>query len=692
MGSKAQHQNWRFGLLSRRPPPKPTWEHRPSLAVFGAQTAPIYNAITPSRISTAKTSRRRMRTNSCQHCLLAALMSATLTAAVQSPALADTGAQPRPNILWLTSEDHGPQLGCYGDELATTPHIDALAARGMIYLHCWSNAPVCAPARTTLISGLYANSTGSEHMRSMVPYPRGMKMFPQILREAGYYCTNNAKEDYNLAKPGRVWDESSAKAHWSHRAADQPFFAVFNSQKSHESQLRIRPHRQVHDPARVRVPAYHPDAPEVRQDWAQYYDCVTAADADAGARLKELAEAGLAESTIVFYFADHGPGMPGNKRWPRESGLHVPLIVYIPDVWRQLRPPEYQPGGQSQRLVSFVDFAPTVLSLAGIRPPEWMQGHAFLGKYQAAEQPFLFGFRGRMDERYDLVRCATDGRFVYVRNFRPDKIYGQRIDYLWQTPTTRVWQRWFREGKLNEAQAAFWKTKPVEELYDVTADRDEVHNLASSPEHAETRNRLRSALREHLQQIRDVAFLPEGEMHRRSLGTTPYDLGHDPTRYPFERVYQTAELASSLDDASDAAERSLRAALADADSGVRYWAVLGHLMRGAKSVAADHEQLIALLRDPSPDVQIAAAEALGRYGDEADLRLVSPLLAERVDGSKNDVFTVMAALNAGEALGPKAAAWRQAVLATPAEVAVPDGRFAPYVHRLREHLQRSSDN
>ena len=147
-------------------------------------------------------------------------------------------------------------------------------------------------------------------MRSMVPFPQGKKMYPQLLREAGYYCTNNAKEDYNLAKPGEVWDESSKKAHWRNRPAGQPFFAVFNSEKSHESQIRTRPHTQVHDPAKVRVPAYHPDTPEVRQDWAQYYDGVSEADADAGARLKELADAGLAEETIVFYYADHGSGMP----------------------------------------------------------------------------------------------------------------------------------------------------------------------------------------------------------------------------------------------------------------------------------------------------------------------------------------------------------------------------------------------
>src|SRR6476620_8840843 len=197
-------------------------------------------------------------------------------------------AEPRPNILWLVNEDHGPQVGCYGDAFATTPTFDALAAKGIRYARCWSNAPVCAPARTTLICGLYATSTGGEHMRSKVPVPDGKKMYPQLLREAGYYCTNNAKEDYNVSNPGEVWNESSKKAHWKNRPKGAPFMAVFNSEKSHESQIRTRPHTRVHDPAGVRVPAYHPDTREVRQDWAQYYDGVTAADADAGARLKEL--------------------------------------------------------------------------------------------------------------------------------------------------------------------------------------------------------------------------------------------------------------------------------------------------------------------------------------------------------------------------------------------------------------------
>ncbi len=238
--------------------------------------------------------------------------------------------------------------------------------------------------------------------------PEFMKMYPQFLRERGYYCTNNSKEDYNLTKPGQVWDESSGKAHWKNRQPGQPFFAIFNITVSHESQIRTRPHTLVHDPAQAPLPAYHPDTPEVRHDWAQYYDKVTEMDAQAGQRLKELEEAGLADETIIFFYGDHGSGMPRSKRWPYDSGLHVPLIVHVPDKFRELAPKDYQPGGATDRLVAFVDLAPTLLSLAGVKPPEWMQGHAFLGRFEAPPQKYLFGFRGRMDERYDMVRSVRN--------------------------------------------------------------------------------------------------------------------------------------------------------------------------------------------------------------------------------------------------------------------------------------------
>lgn len=593
-------------------------------------------------------------------------------------------AADRPNILWLTSEDHGPHMGCYGDKYATTPNVDALAAKGMRYLHAWSCAPVCAPARTTIISGLFPPSTGAEHMRSLVPMPAGTKMYPQFLREAGYYCTNNNKEDYNLQKPGQVWDESSGKAHWKNRPPGQPFFAIFNATASHESQLRKRPHQAIHDPAKVRVPAYHPDTPEVRQDWAQYYDTVTEVDAIAGKHLKELEEAGLAEDTIVFYYADHGSGMPRNKRWPCNSGLQMPMVVYFPEKWRSLAPKEYQPGGRSERLVSFVDLAPTLLSIAGIKPPDWMQGHAFAGRYPAAPQPFVYGFRGRMDERYDLVRSVTDGRYVYLRNYLPHLSQGQHVAYQFQTPTTQIWRKLFDEGKLNEAQSIFWKVpKAPEELYDLQSDPDEVRNLAHSPSHQEILKKFRQAQRDLAIKIRDVGFLPEGEIHARSAGGAPYDMGHDDGKYPFKRVFETAELASLL--RPDALPK-LKQAMADPDSAVRYWGTMGVLMRGRTTVNGAKTELRAALKDESPYVRIAAAQALGQYGGSDELAAALPVLADLAPWGRNSVYVSLSALNAIGSLGPKAASLRNEIKSWPAQGPSPDARYNSYVPRLLADL------
>jgi len=593
-------------------------------------------------------------------------------------------AADKPNILWITSEDHGPHMGCYGDTYATTPNVDALAAKGMLFKTAWSCGPVCAAARTTIIAGMYSPSTGGQHMRSMVPFPAGKKMYPQFLREAGYYCTNNSKEDYNLTKPGEIWNESSGKAHWKNRPAGTPFFAIFNSVKSHESQIRKRPHVQIHDPAKVRVPAYHPDTPEVRQDWAQYYDVVTEADADAGKHLKELDEAGLAEDTIVFYYADHGSGMPRSKRWPCDSGLHVPMVVYFPDKWKHLAPKEYKAGGKSGRLVSFVDLAPTLLSIAGVQPPDWMQGFAFAGKYQTEPQPYVYGFRGRMDERYDFVRSVTDGRFVYLRNYMPHLSQGQHVAYQFETPTTAVWRSLFDQGKTNAEQSIFWnEMKSSEELYDLQSDRDEVHNLANTPEHAATLAKMRKAQEALALRIRDTDFLPEGEIHSRSEGSTPYDIAHDDKAYPLERIMAAASAASSL-KAEDVP--ALKKAMTDPDSAVRYWANMGLRMRDQSALNASHEELLKALHDSSTYVQTAAAWTLAKHGTDDDLYQALPALLTLADWSKHNVFTAMAALNAIGDLGKKAAPIAEQLKSLPRQGAAPDGRFKEYVPRLLRDL------
>lgn len=612
--------------------------------------------------------------------IVALIASAIVAASLGAAETFAAKAAERPNILWLTCEDTGPQLGCYGDSYAQTPNLDRLAAAGLRYRHCWSNAPVCAPARTAIISGVYPPSTGSEHMRSLVAMPAWMKMYPQFLREQGYYCTNNSKEDYNLQKPPGVWDESSAKAHWKHRKPGQPFFAIFNFTVSHESQIRVRPHTLHHDPAKVRIPAYHPDTPEVRHDWAQYYDKVTEMDAQAGERLRELEAAGLAEDTIIFFYGDHGSGMPRSKRWPYNSGLHVPLIVRIPEKYRHLAPKDYAPGGTSDRLVSFVDLAPTLLSLIGIKPPDWMQGRAFLGEHPAEPRRYVFGFRGRMDERYDLVRSVRNERFVYVRNYMPHLIYGQHIGYMFQTPTTRVWKRLYDAGKLAPPQTFFWEPKPEEELYDLQSDPDEVRNLANSPEHQGILRELRQALREHTLNIRDAGFLPEAEMHRRAAGTTIYEMAHDPKKYPIDTILAMAELAASR---KAQAVAPLREGLKHRDSAVRYWAVTGFLVRGADAVKAARDELRKALGDDSPCVRAIAAWGLGQYGGPADLEAALPVLRQLAPPDKNGAYVSILAVNVIDALGPKASSLHDFLRGMPEKDPQAADRANEYVARLK---------
>lgn len=557
----------------------------------------------------------------------------------------------KPNILWLVAEDINPQLGCFGDPYAITPNLDQFAKKAMRYPNAWSSAPVCAPARTTLISGVFAPSSGAEHMRSMTKMPPFMKMYPQFLREAGYYCSNNRKEDYNLEKPGNVWHESSKNAHYKNRAPGQPFMAAFNHEITHESQIRKGIDKLVNDPAKAPIPAYHPDTPEVRHDWAQYYSRINTMDGQIGQKLKALEAEGLMEDTIIFFFGDNGSGMPRSKRWPYNSGLNVPLIVFVPEKFRHLAPKDYVPGGKSDRLVSFLDFPPTLLSIAGIRPPEWMQGRAFMGQHDTPPGEYIYGFRGRMDERCDLVRSLRDQRFIYIRNFMPHKIYGQHINFMFKTPTTRVWKQLHDEKKLNPVQDKFWNTKVAEELYDLQADRDEVNNLAASPAHQDTLKRMRAALDIWLLSIRDVGFLPEDEIHGRAQGSTPYEVGHAEAKYPFKRVYSMACLASSL---QMEAIPDLKQGLADSDSAVRYWAALGFLMHGQKAVESAKAELNKALTDSAPAVKIVAAEALGKFGSEAEIKRAVEILGQLAPQKANGPYVSMQALGALDQLGDKA--------------------------------------
>lgn len=518
-----------------------------------------------------------------------------------------------PNILWIVSEDNSPLIGAYGDTFAITPNIDRLATEGVLYENAFATAPVCAPSRSTLITGVYPPSMGTQHMRSTNAIPEQIKFFPRYLREAGYYCTNNVKKDYNVAEDQEAaWDESSNTATYRHRAEGQPFFAVFNFTTSHESSIHEPIQRLVHDPEKVPIPPYHPRTEEMKHDWAQYYDQVTMMDARVGKVLQELEQQGLADNTIVFYYSDHGGVLGRSKRYLYESGLHIPLVIRVPEKYQELRPGE--PNTRTDRLVTFADFAPTVLSLAGIDIPDYMQGQAFLGPQTAEARDYAYAFRGRMDEVYDMGRSVRDKQFRYTRNYMPHRVYGQYLEYLWRAPSMQSWQDAYAAGELNEAQSAFWESKPPEELYDITEDPHNVHNLADDPQYQDALQRLREANRAWVLRIRDSGFLPEAEMIARAKAQqiTIYELMRDPA-LPLDRIIETAELAS-LNDPAHLDE--LIAHFDDQENAVRYWAATGCAILGQQATPA-REVLVNHLDDPSPSVVIACAEALYQLGERA---------------------------------------------------------------------------
>lgn len=548
-----------------------------------------------------------------------------------------------PNFLWLVSEDNGPQIGAYGDTFATTPNIDALAAKSVRYLNAWSTAPVCAPARSALITGMYPYSIGTHNMRSRVTVPASIRMYPEYLRDAGYYCSNNAKEDYNLILNEEIWDESSRKAHWKNRGESQPFFAVFNYGVTHESQIR-RPNQTLqHEPKEVPLPPYHPDTLEMRINWTQYYDRMTQMDAQVGSALKELDDAGLSDDTIIFYYGDHGPGLPRGKRTPYHSGLHVPLIIHVPDKWKHLASDDYEANGTSSRMVGFVDFAPTVLSTAGIKPPAHMQGHAFMGEFEADPQLYMYGFRDRMDERYDMIRTVQNGRHQYVRNYMPHLPLGQHVEYMFKTPATQSWYALYQEGKLHPPQSNFWESKPSEELYDLVLDPHTTNNLIKEFKHNETVKLMREQLNQHLLAVNDLGFLAEPEWQTERKDAAPYTFGQSTLAPHLASIKRVADKASEQNPTNiNLFQNNLR----KDHPGIRYWAVMGIYILGDAGVKMSLDELRNHLDDPSAAVAIAAARALAHYGMDTDLEPALDVLFRYSHLDRHGIYRAMHAVNA----------------------------------------------
>jgi arylsulfatase A-like enzyme len=534
------------------------------------------------------------------------IVQALIVVLLASPAF---GAE-RPNVLWLSIEDASPHLGAYGVEHAVTPHIDRLAAAGVRFDRAYAPAPVCAVARSALITGVYSVALGSQFMRTKIIRPDVIKPFPWYLRRAGYFTSNRHKTDYQFDIPEGVWDfQGPDHADWRERSdPDQPFFSVINFGGTHESKNLNTYDATLFDAAELELPPYYPDTPGTRRAWASYYQNLHAADRWVAENLARLEADGLAEDTIVMFWADHGVGFPRGKRWIYELGLRVPLIVYVPEKWRA----EFgldAAHGVSAELVNFIDFAPTLLSIAGAERPDYMQGRVILGPDKEPAPAVLFAHRDRMDERIDIIRTVIGTRYKYIRNFeyfKPRMQYNETPeihDYSWISNEIRA----AHDAHPDDPVAGwYFEYKPVEELYDLQTDPNELHNLAGDPAYADPLATMRQALIAEQDRIGDLGAIPEGLLLEwRSTYGSEYAIGSrhrglvDAAWAVLRRLHRL-----SVDELAGLAQ--------DVNAAVRYWAAIG-LGNRAADVAA-HPRLAAplttLLGDPERTVRIAAARGL----------------------------------------------------------------------------------
>ncbi len=532
----------------------------------------------------------------------------------------------RPNILWLTCEDNNINwVGCYGNPHANTPNIDQLARDGFQYMHAFASAPVCAPSRSTWITGINAISMGTHPMRSRYDIPHNLiQYYPDHLKANGYYVGNDKKTDYNIG--GRddkaCWD-NPGKVDWDALKKTQPFFQVINSTQSHESKAFGDVDHTEHNPANTQLRKYHPDVPDMRKNYAHYHDAMKKMDAEIGASLAKLKELGLAKNTIVIHNSDHGGVLPRSKRYIFGSGIHCPLIIRIPPKFKALWPAK-TPGMKVDRLVSFVDMPKTWLSITGSNVPGYMQGNIFLGGKTEPEKEFHFAFRGRMDERNENARAVCDKQFLYIRNYMPYVPWMQHLRYLWNMAATQAWVEQVESGKANEVQSRFFKPKGwTEELYDMHKDPDNVDNLIDNPEYAQIIGRMRGGLRVWQERVYDSGLLPESEMVKRAADndTTIYEMVRNRTLYNLPALLDAADLALEKDPAHLPSLGRLRSS---PDAGLRYWGMVGSFLLD------DQKAGFQSLEDESHEVRAMAAWLLIRTGEkEKGLQSLSALLSEK---------------------------------------------------------------
>ncbi len=548
----------------------------------------------------------------------------------------------RPNFVWIVSEDNSKHyLKLFDEHGAETPNIRRMAEHGILYERAFSNAPVCSVARTTLATSVYAPRLGTQFHRKIQPVtlPEGWHLFPRSLRQAGYYTTNNSKEDYNTVKQKDAWDESSKRASWRNRPAPEtPFFHMASYPVSHESSLHFSKKEMAAtktktDPNTVQLAPNHPDTPLFRYTHARYHDRIGMVDDIVGNAIADLEKDGLLEDTFIFYFGDHGGVLPGSKGYLYESGLHVPLVVRVPDKWKHLV--QMPLGTRVKGFVSFVDFGPTLLHLAGINVPEYMDGTPILGADIKLEdlnrRDETFGYADRFDEKYDLCRSLRKGRYKYIRNYQayyPDALQN---NYRYRMLAYEEWRTLFREGKLNPVQQQFFQRKAAECLYDLEQDPYETKNLADDPGYSKILKDLRGKLAERVKSLPDLSFYPETVLVEDAVAN-PIAFG----KKHKDEIATLVDIADlSLEDWSAAAPK-LQKAIQSANSWERYWAAIacGCFGEQASPLAGEAKKL---LNDKELLVRVRAAEFLGSI-QAVDPR---PALDEVLRESKSPVTTLI---------------------------------------------------
>ncbi|WP_366183771.1 sulfatase [Flavobacterium ovatum] len=499
----------------------------------------------------------------------------------------------QPNIVWIVSEDNSKHyMKLFDEHGVATPNVESLAKDGIVFDRAFSNAAVCSAARSTLILSTFGPKMATHYHRAegKVTLVNGQDMFPAFLRKAGYYTANNAKEDYNIKKPEDVWDDSSKKASWTNRKTGQPFFYVYNIETTHEGRMHFTKEtmnstKTITNPATVFVQPNHPQTELFKYSNAYYRDKIVQMDTEVGEVIEKLKKDGLYDNTIIFYYGDHGGVLPQSKGYLNETGLHVPLVVHVPEKYKNLSP--LASGTRTNAFVSFVDFGATVLNLAGVEIPKVMDGKPFLGKNITTKtldkKDETFGYADRFDEKYDMVRSVRKGNLKYIRNFEPFNVNGLMNEYRYKQLAYQEWETLYKQGKLNKDQSKFFEIKAVEELYDVVKDPFELHNLASLPEHKSDLKKMRKDLNCWMESMPDLSFYPEFYLIENAI-QNPIAFGKEHKK-DIRKYIDIANLeVLDFDKAAPKIEKLLKSN----DQWERYWAMIVATSFGdqAKSLTA----------------------------------------------------------------------------------------------------------